>query len=198
MTFRPWYAQDAKVAIGPTVVSVNGTQTLKTQFEAVGATEIYYTGKCKDVSITGGSRDYSKVDVLGANQLGQEERPELMQMELTLVYDESTTAQYLGGPATTTFTVTEGSTRTYNRYQYGERTTATTDKQIMAVLVVLDDRTGTVTTAQKVNSLLNNARCTNRELSLAADGHVEEKLTFKGLSLDYYEEDNFDQTTYAT
>jgi hypothetical protein len=197
MVFKPWYAFEAKVGLGSAVTTVNSTQTLKVQFEAL-SDEIYYTGRCKEISITGASRDVSKIDVLGANQHIQEERPDLVEIEVTLIYDESTSAKYIGGPASTSFTASEGTTRTYYRYQFGERTEATLDRGKLSVLFVLDDRYGTATTAQKVNIMLNNAYCTNRELNLSSDGHVEEKITLKGKMSDYYEEDNYDQTTWST
>lgn len=197
MAFKPWYPFEAKVGIGSAVTTVNSTQTLKAQFEGL-SDEIYYTGRCKEVSITGASRDVSKIDVLGANQHIQEERPDLIQLEMTLIYDESTSAKYFGGPAATSFTASEGTTRTYYRYQFGERTEATLDRAKLSILLVLDDRYGTATTAQKVNIMLNNSYCTSREMNLTSDGHVEEKFTFKCKASDYYEEDNYDQTTWST
>lgn len=197
MTFKPWYAQEAKIGIATVVASVNSTQTLKTQFE-VATDELYFTGRAKDLSITGGGRDFTKVEVMGTNELGQEERSEFVQIEMTLVYDESNSASWLAGSANTSFTVSEGTTRTYYRYKYGEKTLSTIDRQKKAILVVFDDRMDTAATAQKVNILLNNAYCTGRELSLAADGHVEEKVTFKCFSSDYYEEDNYAYTTWST
>lgn len=192
----PWYAQWAKVGIGSVIASVNATQTLKTQFDAL-SDEIYYTGRCKNVSITGGSRDVSKVDLLGANQAVQRERPDMVQVEMTLVYDETTTGKFTAGTASTSFTVTEGTTRTYTRYNYGEKTLASLDRSQVSLLFVLDDMQDTATNAKKVNILVNNAFCTTTpEITLNADGHVEEKLTFKALVSNRYDEDNFTQSTW--
>jgi len=173
-----WYARDAKAWIAPTIATVGTTTTLKTQ----QVSSVEFTAKCKEVRISGGERDLEAINTLGIGQLDQQGRPTIIECVLTLVYDDATkTGTYLGGT-----TVTIGTTG-FRRIQLGEHVTTGSDpidRVRKSVLVELDDGTN------KVYALLNNAYATTREWGLAADGHVEETLTFKTLAQNYYEEDN--------
>jgi len=170
-----WYARDAKVWIAPLIATVNATDTLKAQQTAV--TPVEYSGKCKEVRISGGERDLEAINTLGIGQLDQQGRPTIIECVLTLVYEDATkTGSMIDGPAITTASG-------FKRVQAGEHVVAS-DRVRKSVLVELDDGTN------KVYALLNMAYATTREWGLAADGHVEETLTFKTLAQHYYEEDN--------
>jgi hypothetical protein len=156
-----------------------------------------WTGRVTNVSIKGGSRDMKAVDTLGIHQLAQHGRPEIMTAEFSLILENAQGAEYLSGvPFITTITVpsyTGTFTSTFSRWQYGEKSTSASDRPSLAVLFRLTDAVATASN-KTVNVLLNNAYLTNREMSLAADGSVEEKWTIKCLAQDYYEEDNFANT----
>jgi hypothetical protein len=172
-----WYAPQAVVTINNTALTAVGTtSTLLSQ--ATGGLTV--TTFCKDLKISLGSRDYSAVNVLGTSQLGQQGRPDVIEASLTLVYQDADTMTGFGGAGTT---ITIGTTTvTYKRYQGGEK--ASGDRAASAFLFSITDGTSTV------NCLLNNAYTTSRDISLAADGHVEETITVKCLAQNYYEEDN--------
>lgn len=172
------------VAGGTTAVTTGGAGSIQT-----------WTGRVTNVSIKGGSRDYKAVDTLGISQLGQQGRPEIMTAEFSLILENSQGSEYISGtPFISTVTVPAyigGSTSTFTRWKYGEKSTAATDRPALAVLFKLTDAVATASN-KTVNVLLNNAYLTNREMSLTADGFVEEKWTVKCLAQDYYEEDNFE------
>ena len=203
-----WYAQQASAKIlQGTIASGTATTQIGCTTQALdqiivaattsttGAGSIQtWTGRVTNVSIKGGSRDYKAVDTLGINQLGQQGRPEIMTAEFSLILENSQGSEYISGtPFISTVTVpayTGSSTSTFTRWQYGEKSTAATDRPALAVLFKLTDAVATASN-KTVNVLLNNAYLTNREMSLTADGFVEEKWTVKCLAQDYYEEDNF-------
>jgi hypothetical protein len=190
-----WYAQQGEAWINLGAITTVAT-TLSLELQ-MGTTSTViadgykkdWTGRVSNISINGGSRDIKALDTLGINQLAQQGRPEIMTAEFTVILENNSGAEYIGGDAVCTFAGTTTSagtyTGTFQRFQYGEKTTAATDRQKTAVLLKLTD-------GVKVQyCLLNNAYMTGRELSLSADGYVEEKWTIKCLAQDYYEEDNF-------
>ncbi len=204
-----WYAQQASAQIlQDTIASGTATTQIGCTTQALdqiivnatsatsGSGSIWtWTGRVSDVSIKGGSRDYTAVNTLGINQLGQQGRPEIITAEFSLILENSQGAEYLSGtPFITSVEVSnyvDTATCTFTRGQYGEKSTNATDRPALAVLFKLTDAVETEDN-KTVNVLLNNAYLTNREYSLTADGYVEEKWTIKCLAQDYYEEDNFD------
>lgn len=190
-----WYAQQAEVHIsGTTLGSTALASTTQSLFSQL-TTPTAWTGRCKDLSISGGSRDMTAENTLGVNQLEMHGRPEIMSAEFTLVYEDGDSAAYIAGTPFATANVTTATagnhyaTGTFTRYQYGEKTTAAADRAKMAVCFVL---TNMATTSNKtVYVILNEAVMTSRELSLNSEGYVEEKWTVKCLAQNYYEEDNF-------
>jgi hypothetical protein len=85
-------------------------------------------------------------------------------------------------------------TATFVRYQFGEKSTAASDRQKLAAMFILTNEATTAALNKTVYVLMNDATLTNRELSLSSDGYVEEKWTIKCLAQNYYEEDNFTET----
>jgi len=215
-----WYAQQATakilqaaLAAGTATTQVGCTTQALDQIisnatsSTTGAGSIRtWTGRVTNVSIKGGSRELKAVDTLGINQLAQHGRPEIMTAEFSLILENAQGSEYLSGVPFITSVVCAsydygtgagqyGSTftSTFSRWQYGEKSTAASDRPALAVLFKLTDAVA-LASNKTVNVLLNNAYLTNREMSLAADGSVEEKWTIKCLAQDYYEEDNFDST----
>jgi len=169
-----WYAKQGAAKIVATALSNPEASEDPIWTQAVAGTDI--TEIVKEIRISGGERDYSPIDVFGANQLGQHGRPTIMQISFTKVYqDPSTAGEDLMGD---TITSPSG----YNRYQGGEKSSG--DRVAKAVAVQFTDGTNIV------NALLNNAYCTAREFGTDASGHVEESVTYKCLFKDYLEEDN--------
>lgn len=167
-----WYAKQAKTYIQGDALTITTTETLLTLFTASTA-EVEITSITKDVRVSGGDRDVEAVDLFGPNQLIQEGRPALMEVQFTIVYQDNDEAVgFLRGPTTVA--------TTYSRMQGGEATS--NDRATQSVLFELTDGTNSVYV------LFNNAYETNREISLGADGHVESTLTYKCLATDYYEE----------
>jgi hypothetical protein len=207
-----WYAQQAAAQIlqgtlasGTATTQVGCTTQALNQIIAnatsatSGAGSIWnWTGRVTNVSIKGGSRDFTAVNTLGINQLGQQGRPEIITAEFSLILENAQGAEYLSGTPFITSVVVAAYTGTYTstftRWQYGEKSTNAADRPTLAVLFKLTDAVATASN-KTVNVLMNNAYLTNREMSLAADGNVEEKWTIKCLAQDYYEEDNFANAT---
>jgi hypothetical protein len=203
-----WYAQQASakilqgtIASGTATTQIGCTTAALDQIivsattAASGAGSIAtWTGRVTNVTIRGGSRELTAVNTFGITQLGMHGRPDIITAEFTLILENAQGAEYLSGtPMVTTVSVTNYTgtfTSTFTRWQYGEKSTSAADRPSLAVLFKLTDAVATASN-KTVNVLLNNAYLTNREMSLAADGNVEEKWTIKCLAQDYYEEDNF-------
>lgn len=183
-----WYAQMAHVSIGGSITTPTTASPL---FVQLAATVKDWTGRVSNVAVRGGSRDAVAVNTLGIVQLQHNQRPEIVTAEFTLIYEGDSSAAYIAGsPISFNYTGTLASTGTYSRYQYGEKSTAATDRAVIAVCFTLDNG-ATGASNKTVYVTLNNAVCTSREFSLAADGYLEEKWTIKCLAQNYYEEDNF-------
>lgn len=190
-----WYAQQAEawIRLGAITTIAGGTftQTLETLMGTASSvvTADYkkdWTGRIMSLSVTGGSRDFKALNTFGISQLAQQGRPEIVQCEFSIVYEDTASAQYISGTPYGVAAFTTGTyTGTFTRFQFGEKSTAAADRQKLAVMFKLTDG------VKVVYLLLNNAFMTNRDISLNSDGYVEEKWTMKTLAQDYYEEDNF-------
>jgi len=188
-----WYAKEAKVIIANAITTVTTNVPILDQLSATtgtasGYNKLEWSGHVKDVTVSGGERDYTPVDVLGANQLGQQGRPGGKTISFTLVYQDGESNKYFVGDASSFDYSATGSaaTGTYSRYQGGEKTTG--DRVKHCLVFEVTDGTN--------NSFVccNNVYGVGREVSLNSDGHVEERWTLKCLDKDYYEEDNFSST----
>jgi len=152
-------------------------------FTATATDDLYFkiragdiASYCKDLTIRGGERDVEALKLLGYNELIDNKRSVVIEMTFTAVYSSKMSQDWTSGAA-------QSVTGDYYRSQGGEK--ATNDRGTKSVLIRLYDGTNTV------SLLLNNAYGTSSERSLAADGHMEETFTFKGLASNYYEEDDF-------
>jgi len=191
-----WYAKQAKVFINGAIADAEFTSsTGLTVKDLLSVSKLNYTGQAKDIRISGASRDLTAVNTCGEGQLKQPGRPDIVTAEFTLVYSDNDSAEFLAGAAeSTAITSTSVGTQSgpFTRYKFGEKTTAALDRVAKAVLFEVNNQEATTSADYKaIYHLLNNADCTNREISLNADGHVEERLTFKCLAEDLYEDDNF-------
>ena len=177
MADQLWWAPNAKMFVGSSLASVSGTSSLDDQ-----VTSTDFTAEIKEVSVTGGGRDVSKVDLMGNNQVMQFGRPELVECSFTLVgLKAEQFSEFMFGTA---ITAPAG----YTRYQGGEKANSSDDRQPKAVLIHLKDDWSTDTTGD-VALLLNKAYATDvPEYSFAADGTLEATCTFKCLAVNYYEE----------
>ena len=171
-----WEAREATVNIGSTI-SVAATASLASQ-----VTTTAFTSKIKSVRVTGGDRDVESVPLIGENASGysnqeifQKSVGELREANFTMIYDDGT-ATLLGTDTITT----SGAAASYTRLQGDQDVTQ------KAVMITFTDGTNVATL------LLNNAYPIKLgDLSLDADGHLEQEITFKCLGKDYYEEYNF-------
>ena len=184
-----WFAPQATVEIGSAISNFSSSSTIQTQMTAL-ADEFTYSGMVQDVKITGGERDVDSKKVMGYNELLDQKRSTIIEASFTMGYQGSIKAFNSSGtrgtnldPAEWFMGVKQTVTGNYKRSQGGEK--ASNDRTPKAVHFKLSNGTNTI------SILLNNALCTTRELSLAADGHVEETVTFKTLASNYYEEDDF-------
>ena len=184
-----WYAQQAKLAI-----AANLTTSVVTNVPLYGqlVTPTDWTGRVTNLTIRGGGRDVVAVNTLGIGQLQHKQRPEIVTAEFTLVYDNVNSSAYVAGTSSTySYTGSAANTGTYVRYQFGEKTTAALDRTLAALVFTLDNA-DTGANNKTVYVAMVNAVFTNPpELSLDADGYLNEKWTVKCLAQDYYDEANF-------
>lgn len=171
-----WEAREATVKIGAVLSTVQGSTTLLTQMS--GGTD--FSGRCKNVTISGGERDVENIPLLGATsgyanqEIFQKSVGTLREVTMTLIYTDIEVS--LMGAGTV---ATSGAASGYKRIQ-GDQ--ALTQK---AILLSFTDSTN------YTNVLMNNCYCTKlNDLKIEADGHAEQEVTFKCLAKDYYEEDN--------
>jgi len=170
-----WEAREATVNIGDTVGTVQGSSTLLSQ---VSVTD--FSGRVKDVSITGGERDVESIPLLGttsgyANQeVFQNSVGSLRELSMTMVYQDTDVTLFASGTV-----ATSGTASTYTRIQG--------DQDVTQRAVLVSFNSG----SDYVNVLLNNAYAIKLgDLKIEADGHLEQEIVFKCLAKDYYEESN--------
>jgi len=171
-----WYAREGKVEIGNALTTVATDTTLESQFtDSASGTEI--TGRCKEVRIGGGTADVEILHLFGDNQAMDERRPELRTVEFTLIYQDIDVGELAWGTASAV-----GSTG-FSRIRGTDNAGCRTKRSF---LFHLEDCSAS---GEEATILMNNAYFTGpRELSLSAEGHVEETMTAKCLLTDYYEE----------
>jgi hypothetical protein len=170
-----WYSREATVKMGQALTAVNTTESLETQFNA-SASGSDYSGRCKEVRLTGGTFDVEVMHLFGDNQAMEEKRPELKSAEFTLIYQDEEIGELAYGTG-----IAIGSTG-YNRVQGADISGCRTKRSLLFKLA------DCAASGEQINILMNNSYVTDREISLAQDGSVEETLTAKCIIMDYYEE----------
>lgn len=189
-----WEAQEAEFYITDAAFTVSTTVPMYDTLQAA-TDEINFTGRCRDIRISGGVQDVAAVNTLGINQLIHEQRPPIVEAVFTIIYQEGMTAKYVGGAATTLTSTVITAASGFDQYNYGEKSTSAARRSSHGVFLVLDNGdTDASADRQLVVCALNEAYCTSREMSLNSEGYVEERLTFKCLAQNYREEDNFSGT----
>ena len=194
-----WYAQMARAHIANAVTSIVTNTPIFAQIStatgtASGQNAVEWTGRVTNLTISGGSRDLAAVNTLGISQLQHNQRPEIVTATFSLIYDNVNAAALIAGTVAVTafsYTGTLANTGTYNRYQFGEKSTAATDRVLLACVFTLDDGVGGATGKTVYISINNAVMVSPPEVSLSADGYVEEKWTLKCLAQNYYVEANF-------
>ena len=184
-----WYAQMAKVAL-----AANLTSAVVTNVPLYGqlVTPTDWTGRVSNLTIRGGGRDMTPVNTLGISQLRQNQRPDVVTAEFTLIYDNVNSAAYLAGTGSTfSYTGTAANTGTFSRYQFGEKSTAATDRAMLSLVFTLDNADTAANNKTVYISMVNAVMTSSPELSLDADGYMNEKWTVKCLAQDFYVEANF-------
>jgi hypothetical protein len=175
---KVWFARDADLMIDNVISSVSGSSTLESQISATGT----WTSRVKNVGVELGERDIEPINVMGLQQLKQENRPQIVTMTFnTVFYPQGATTN------TTLFAFLFGvgsavGVTGYNRYQAGEK--ANNDRTEMAVLVKMTRPGGAVTDTATI--LLNNATVTAGPVRWDAEGHLEQEWTVKCLAADLY------------
>lgn len=186
-----WFAPTAKVEIGP----ASGTAIASGDTIAVYMTALTgekdYTSYVKNFKLSGGERDVDALKLVGYTEQLDEKR--------STVKEATFTTWFEGGIATANPVTADFSemmmgqkvtiTGNYRRTRGGEYSTAsgiyTYGRLKKDISIQFTDGTRTI------QMLMQNAYCTSRELSLDAEGHVEQTVTFKCLASDYYEEDDY-------
>ncbi len=171
-----WRAKEATITIGNLIPSISDTDALSGQM----VSGVDFSGKIKNISISGAESDTDSVYLFGATTSGQQnaeiEEQNMSQREFsgTLIYTDTDSG------ALATADATMVGTTGFNRIQ-GDGT-----RTKKAILVTFADG------SNSVNILMNNSFFTKLgDISLDAKGHAEQEITAKGLARDYYEEDDF-------
>jgi len=162
------------VKVGTAWTTISSTDSLETDFDN-NASGTDVTARCKDLRIGGGAFDVEKVDLFGDNQAMDEKRPELRTAEFTMIYQDEDVGELVYGTGSSV------GTTGFNRIQGQDNSGCRTKRAFLFKLKDCD-------TDEQVNVLMNNSYFTEREISLSAEGHVEESVTAKCLLTDYYEE----------
>jgi hypothetical protein len=167
-------AKEATIVIGDAVEEVSATTTLESQITGI----VDYSGKVRDISISGGESDTELVSLFGSDADGRQNmesynKPStLREFSGTLILNDNTIAALNSGTP-----VAVGSTG-YTRVQ-GDGTL--TPKALYCKLV---DASGNT-----LNCILNKATSMKLgDISLDSEGFAEQEITFRCLAKDYYEE----------
>lgn len=167
-------AKEATIYIGAPLASVSSSTSLYSQI--TGTTD--YSGRVKSISISGAEADTETVYLFGSDANGRQnaevEEQNMSDREFTgtLVYTDNVPSSWAAGGSTAV-----GATG-YTRVQ-GDGTRA--KKSVMLKFV---DSAGST-----LYAVLNNARAIKLgDISLDAEGHAEQEVTFKCKAADYYEE----------
>lgn len=178
-----WEAKDATVYVGNTITTVATTSTLYSQSTAsTGAKNM--TAIVKSVKFKPGAHDVDKVDTFGTvsgslgyypNQFISQGRPDLAEVELTLLPQTSDSSVWFG--STGGVVVTGGAMRCI-----GADVTSLGARAKMNVMSHVTNSSGYYT------FLANNAIVTSIDNSLDVDGHIEQTVTFKALNADCFDQ----------
>ena len=172
------FSENFTVEIGAAVASVATDSTLDTQHSGTDVTD-----NIKEIAITGGERDLESMKLLGYNESRNLKRSTVVQCTFTVVGGQGNAAAAVDWESWG-MGVAQAVTGAYYRHIGGEK--SSNDRTGYGVLIKWTDGSNNIV------MLLNNAYVTNGiELGIAADGSLEQTVTFKCLASEYYYEDDF-------
>lgn len=171
-----WRAKQATVVVGDAIDNLSASIPLSEQL-----TEIDWSGKVKDISLSGAEADVDSVYFFGADIDGRQNADvEESNMTMREFSFTSVFRNYEGGELTVSEAVQVGTTNFY-------RITGDTTRALKAILITFTDGENTASV------LMNNVYFTKMgDISLDAEGHAEQEIMGKCLAKNYYEEDDFD------
>jgi len=167
------FSENFTVEIGAVIASVASGSTLDSQHSGTDVTD-----DIKEINISGGERDLNTQKLLGYNEARELKRATVIVIEFKLVggQDVANWLSWMHGTA-------QAVTGNYTRVQGGEK--ASNDRSSKGILIKWTN------TTNNIAILCNNAYAVTPTIGLAADGSMEESITFKCLASDYYYEDDF-------
>jgi len=161
--------------------SDDGMSTWTADAQGEDMYHVIYAGdsghRIKDVKFGGGERNVELIKLLGYTELADVKRSTPIEVTFTRILAEHEVAALAHGNP-------QNVTGDYYRVIMGEK--SSNDRTTKAVLIQATNGTYTI------NWLLNNARVTSTDFSIAADGHGEETITVKALASNTYYEDDID------
>ena len=168
-----WRAKEATIKIAATLDTVSSSATIESQITSI----VDWSGEVKNIEISGSEADTDTVYLFGASATGQqnaeieEQNMTMREFTGTLIYQDEDAAEYATASAAAV-----GATG-YNRIQ-GDGT-----RSQYIVFVKFSDGT-----TNAVAALNNSFSMKMGDISLDAEGHAEQEVSFKCLAKDYYEE----------
>lgn len=166
MVFR---GKNARIKIGNALSGTPGTSSTDL-YSQVSGTD--FSGDCKEVTINPGAHGVEIINVFG-DQLIDENRPELVTADFTMVYSD---VDIFGLSFATAATAPSGYTRYQGTDSTGSRTARALGFQVY-------------TSSSTANALMNNAYIVDRgEVSINAEGHAEQTFSAACLVKDYFVE----------
>lgn len=167
-------AKEATIKIGSALASVGTSTTLETQITGT----VDYSGKVRDIKISGGESSTELVPLFGTDTNGRQNMDSynkpatLREFSGTLILNDNTISALNAGSTTTI-----GATG-YTRLQ-GDG--ALLKRALYCKLV---DASGAI-----LNCVLNNSTSVKLgDIKLDSEGFAEQEITFKCLARDYFEE----------
>ena len=187
--FRARHVQS--VAVGATVwttVQWTATATILSQlFTSNNSSTTNISSRGKNLEVTGAEGTFNNVVLFGEdtdgvqNQDVEETARSMRDVTLTLVFQDVTPSGYAGATATVTYTSGAGTSSTAQTFSQARGDNSSTQKAVL--ITVRNSDLG------QLNLCFNNTYFRNiGNLRLAADGHLEQEISFQCEAGDYKEE----------
>lgn len=165
-----FYGNEATVKIGSNVTTVTTDSNLEDQIDGDNATD--FSAEVTEITVTDPEAGVDVLNVFGT-QLKEESRPDLVEVDFTMVFSDIDMFEHLHGSKAS---ITTGSS--WVRISGGDQTGSRPDKAILFKLAK---------GSKQINLLLNEAWFqSGGELGLAADGRAEWSATAVCLVEDRY------------
>ena len=171
------FSENFTVEIGA-AITVSSSTALDTTHSGTDVSD-----NIKEIAISGGERDLETQKQLGYNESRNLKRSTVKQCTFTIVGGQGNAAAAVDWESWS-MGVAQPVTGAYYRHIGGEK--SSNDRAGYGVLIKWTDGTNNIIT------LLNNAYVTSGpEWGIAADGSLEQTVTFKCLASEFYYEDDF-------